>query len=299
MINRILSGSFLREDNVTRHLNYFKGRANDIRYGFTKKFDLYSSYDPNNNGHYIYTDPLDYPIRPMHGQFMLSGTDYHYTTMTCPGSSDLDDSHESDDSSVILDQVDMEMIEFYERDVEEKYSHTEQFQQSLNSAPYQQLCKPQQSNNLPAFETLFKGNRHSNNVNRLSSNHVMSDSEDDEESSSICRKGKRGAKNVLLWKFLLEELKKGKHVEWTDISQGTFRFVDTSEISRLWGNMKRKDDMNFEKLSRGIRHYYKSGFMSRQEGTRLIYRFNWAKVPKKYRQYDPKRGMTIKHQIAY
>lgn len=86
----------------------------------------------------------------------------------------------------------MELIEFYERDVEEKYSHTEQFQQSL-SAPYQQLCKPQQSNNLPAFETLFKGNRHStcsNNVNRLSN--VMSDSEDDEESSSICRKGKRG-----------------------------------------------------------------------------------------------------------
>lgn len=91
------------------------------------------------------------------------------------------------------------MIEFYERDVEEKYSHTEQFQQSLSSAPYQQLCKPQQSNNLPAFETLFKGNRHSNNVNRLSSNHVMSDSEDDEESSSICRKGKRGTVMSILF----------------------------------------------------------------------------------------------------
>ena len=64
-----------------------------------------------------------------------------------------------------------------------------------------------------------------------------------------------GAKNVLLWKFLLEQLDKpnGAYIQWVDALEGSFRFVDTAEISKQWGNMKNKTDMNFEKLSRGIR----------------------------------------------
>ena len=246
---------------------------------------LYSVYDPhgpNNSQPLFYTDHYcDDPMQPIN--FMFSGSNYQQPKLR----GDIDDSPDSDDSSVVLDENDIALIEFFEAgniEAQEQYYPT-------TYAQYQQM-QPS-SNNLPAFETLF-GKRNSNHVNRLHTNQ-MTDSEDDEESNSICRKGKRGAKNVLLWKFLLEELKIGKHVEWTDISQGTFRFVDTCEISRLWGQKKRKDDMNFEKLSRGIRHYYKSGFMSRQEGTRLIYRFNWAKVPKKFRQYDIKRGTKIKH----
>lgn len=117
------------------------------------------------------------------------------------------------------------------------------------------------------------------------------DSSDEDErfpmSKSSTTKCKRGAKNVLLWKFLLEELRKpnGNHVQWVDEREGLFRFVDTTEVSKLWGQKKNKDDMNFEKLSRGIRHYYKEGLMARQEGTRLIYRFNWECVPTEYRRF--------------
>lgn len=250
-------------------------------------YSVYDHHDQNNNQPLFYTDHYcDDPMQSIN--FMLSGSNYQQPIFR----GDIDDSPDSDDSSVVLDERDIELIQFFET---ENSDAQEQFHPSAYTQ-LQQLHRSIQppSNNLPAFETLFNGKRNSNNVNRLHTNQ-MTDSEDDEESNSICRKGKRGAKNVLLWKFLLEELKVGKHVEWTDISQGTFRFVDTCEISRLWGQKKRKDDMNFEKLSRGIRHYYKSGFMSRQEGTRLIYRFNWAKVPKKYRQYDIKRGTKIKH----
>ena len=69
-----------------------------------------------------------------------------------------------------------------------------------------------------------------------------------------------GAKNVLLWKFLLEELSKpsGNHVQWVDEREGLFRFVDTAEISKQWGLKKNKEDMNFEKLSRGIRYSLQS-----------------------------------------
>lgn len=264
---------------------------------------FYTHSDPNNNP-FFNQEPLhehDQLEQYRINSYMMSGTNYLYRPYT-GGASDLEDSHESDDSSVIIDQDDLNQIEQYEAmnelELEEKYSQTQEYQTSLSymSQIYQPVpSRPtqQQNNNLPAFETLFPRNRQQN-VNRMASGGPLTDSEDDEESSSICRKGKRGAKNVLLWKFLLEELKKGKYVEWTDIAQGTFRFVDTSEISRLWGHMKRKEDMNFEKLSRGIRHYYKSGFMSRQEGTRLIYKFNWNKVPKKFRQFDPKRGVQIK-----
>lgn len=63
-----------------------------------------------------------------------------------------------------------------------------------------------------------------------------------------------GAKNVLLWKFLLQKLDdRSDLIQWIDIRKGVFKFLDTQEVSRLWGEKKRKQDMNFEKLSRGIR----------------------------------------------
>ncbi|KAK3101538.1 hypothetical protein FSP39_004290 [Pinctada imbricata] len=65
-----------------------------------------------------------------------------------------------------------------------------------------------------------------------------------------------GAKNILLWKFILDQLRMENNdiIKWVDRSSGTFRFVDTLEISKKWGERKKKTDMNFEKLSRGIRY---------------------------------------------
>ncbi|KAL3841369.1 hypothetical protein ACJMK2_019527 [Sinanodonta woodiana] len=116
-----------------------------------------------------------------------------------------------------------------------------------------------------------------------------SESDDPDDDCSIFSvspngKNKRGAKNILLWKFLLEQLadRNATHVQWLDEKNGVFRFTDTAETSRLWGQLKKKTDMNFEKLSRGIRHYYKDGLMERMNGTRLVYKFNWTKVPRRY-----------------
>ncbi|OWF55665.1 protein C-ets-2-like [Mizuhopecten yessoensis] len=136
---------------------------------------------------------------------------------------------------------------------------------------------------LPSFDQLVQSTtKHYTTTTRP----CVSDDEGDEESEAIVKKGKRGAKNILLWKFLLDELADvhQKHIRWISCKEGTFRFVDTAEISKMWGAKKRKNDMNFEKLSRGIRHYYKSGFMRREDGTRLVYKFNWKKVPKEYRR---------------
>lgn len=64
-----------------------------------------------------------------------------------------------------------------------------------------------------------------------------------------------GAKNILLWKFLLAELSAPNTpwIKWVNKTEGTFRFMDTVEVSKRWGQKKQKADMNFEKLSRGIR----------------------------------------------
>ncbi|XP_060586951.1 uncharacterized protein LOC132742533 [Ruditapes philippinarum] len=110
---------------------------------------------------------------------------------------------------------------------------------------------------------------------------IPSDEDDRSGQSKGCR---RGAKNILLWKFLLGELRKpnSNHIKWENEREGIFKFVDTAECSRLWGQMKKKEDMNFEKLSRGIRHYYKDGLMSRRDGIRLVYKFNWDRVPRAF-----------------
>lgn len=111
-----------------------------------------------------------------------------------------------------------------------------------------------------------------------------SDHSDEDERNAQSKGCRRGAKNILLWKFLLGELRKpnNNHIKWENEREGIFKFVDTAECSRLWGQMKKKEDMNFEKLSRGIRHYYRAGLMSRRAGIRLVYKFNWECVPRAY-----------------
>lgn len=137
---------------------------------------------------------------------------------------------------------------------------------------------------LPSFSMLVSSVIQSKN-HGIQHTYISDDLSEEDDDNVVCKKGKRGAKNILLWKFLLEQLLKGAGlIRWIDQRCGTFRFVDTIEISRLWGEKKRKSDMNFEKLSRAIRHYYRSGFMSRCEGTRLVYKINWRMVPKEWRQ---------------
>lgn len=169
---------------------------------------------------------------------------------------------------------------------------------------YNNAYRTRQADVLPHFDKVFppkhqKSSRRGRPVTYLRRKSVTtpgsrcysSESSDEDERFSTSppspSKCKRGAKNVLLWKFLLEELSKpsGNHVQWVDEREGLFRFVDTAEISKQWGLKKNKEDMNFEKLSRGIRHYYREGLMARQDGTRLVYRFNWDLVPKEFRRF--------------
>ncbi|KAM4721907.1 ETS-related transcription factor Elf-5 [Rhinophrynus dorsalis] len=79
-----------------------------------------------------------------------------------------------------------------------------------------------------------------------------------------------------LWEFLRDLLLSPEEnngiLDWEDQSQGIFRVVKSEALARMWGKRKRNDKMNYEKLSRALRHYYKTGILERVD-RRLVYKF--------------------------
>ncbi|XP_077318980.1 ETS-related transcription factor Elf-5 [Lithobates pipiens] len=90
-------------------------------------------------------------------------------------------------------------------------------------------------------------------------------------------KGNRtGLHNSHLWEFLRDLLlsPEDNHgtLDWEDKEQGIFRVVKSEALAQLWGQRKRNNRMNYEKLSRAMRHYYKTGILERVD-RRLVYKF--------------------------
>ncbi|XP_028173284.1 DNA-binding protein D-ETS-4-like [Ostrinia furnacalis] len=55
---------------------------------------------------------------------------------------------------------------------------------------------------------------------------------------------------------------------------GVFKIEDSVRVARLWGKRKNRPAMNYDKLSRSIRQYYKKGIMKKTERSqRLVYQF--------------------------
>lgn len=81
-------------------------------------------------------------------------------------------------------------------------------------------------------------------------------------------------KTVVLWKFIKELLEKNDPcVSWISREEGTFKFVDSKQAARLWGQRKNKRNMTYEKMSRALRYYYDRQIMFHDEGQKLMYRF--------------------------
>ncbi|XP_075045958.1 ETS homologous factor-like [Mixophyes fleayi] len=89
-------------------------------------------------------------------------------------------------------------------------------------------------------------------------------------------KGNRTNHSVHLWEFvrdlLLSPQKNQETIRWENRKEGTFRVMKSDMFAQLWGEQKKNKCMNYEKLSRALRHYYKSGILERVDG-RLTYKF--------------------------
>ncbi|XP_059873359.1 ETS-related transcription factor Elf-5 isoform X2 [Delphinus delphis] len=79
-----------------------------------------------------------------------------------------------------------------------------------------------------------------------------------------------------LWEFVRDLLLSPEEncgiLEWEDREQGIFRVVKSEALAKMWGQRKRNDRMTYEKLSRALRYYYKTGILERVD-RRLVYKF--------------------------
>jgi hypothetical protein len=86
-----------------------------------------------------------------------------------------------------------------------------------------------------------------------------------------------GSSNIHLWQFVKELLNQAQHsgcIHWVDKEQGIFKIVDSVRVAELWGKRKNRPAMNFDKLSRSLRQYYKKGIMKKtSRPQRLVYQF--------------------------
>ncbi|XP_053499762.1 SAM pointed domain-containing Ets transcription factor-like [Ictalurus furcatus] len=83
---------------------------------------------------------------------------------------------------------------------------------------------------------------------------------------------------IHLWQFLRELLLKphnyGRSIRWLNKEKGIFKIEDSAHVAKLWGIRKNRPAMNYDKLSRSIRQYYKKGIIRKPDvSQRLVYQF--------------------------
>ncbi|XP_028848424.1 SAM pointed domain-containing Ets transcription factor [Denticeps clupeoides] len=83
---------------------------------------------------------------------------------------------------------------------------------------------------------------------------------------------------IHLWQFLRELLLKphsyGRCIRWLNKEKGIFKIEDSAHVAKLWGIRKNRPAMNYDKLSRSIRQYYKKGIIRKPDvSQRLVYQF--------------------------
>ncbi|KAG7248862.1 hypothetical protein CRUP_012902, partial [Coryphaenoides rupestris] len=58
------------------------------------------------------------------------------------------------------------------------------------------------------------------------------------------------------------------------VVRGIFKIEDSAHVAKLWGIRKNRPAMNYDKLSRSIRQYYKKGIIRKPDvSRRLVYQF--------------------------
>ncbi|KAM9350704.1 SAM pointed domain-containing Ets transcription factor-like isoform 2-T2 [Symphorus nematophorus] len=83
---------------------------------------------------------------------------------------------------------------------------------------------------------------------------------------------------IHLWQFLRELLLKphnySRCIRWINKEKGIFKIEDSAHVAKLWGIRKNRPAMNYDKLSRSIRQYYKKGIIRKPDvSRRLVYQF--------------------------
>merc|ERR1719328_562640 len=82
----------------------------------------------------------------------------------------------------------------------------------------------------------------------------------------------------LLWDFLQQLLndpgqRYTSYIAWKNKETGVFKIVDPAGLARLWGIQKNHLSMNYDKMSRALRYYYRVNILRKVQGERHCYQF--------------------------
>ena len=77
-----------------------------------------------------------------------------------------------------------------------------------------------------------------------------------------------------LYNFLLELLQDSSYtcIEWVNEQEGIFKFLESAEVARLWGQRKNKPNMKYENFARSLRTYIAKGILMKPRN-KLVYQF--------------------------
>ncbi|XP_039294737.1 ets DNA-binding protein pokkuri isoform X3 [Nilaparvata lugens] len=82
----------------------------------------------------------------------------------------------------------------------------------------------------------------------------------------------------LLWDFLQQLLNDSQqrytaYIAWKNQESGVFKIVDPPGLAKLWGIQKNHLSMNYDKMSRALRYYYRVNILRKVQGERHCYQF--------------------------
>ncbi|CAH0561248.1 unnamed protein product [Brassicogethes aeneus] len=82
----------------------------------------------------------------------------------------------------------------------------------------------------------------------------------------------------LLWDFLQQLLNDPNqrytgYIAWKNRDTGVFKIVDPAGLAKLWGIQKNHLSMNYDKMSRALRYYYRVNILRKVQGERHCYQF--------------------------
>lgn len=80
----------------------------------------------------------------------------------------------------------------------------------------------------------------------------------------------------LLWDFLQQLLndhqqRYSNYIAWKCRDTGVFKIVDPAGLAKLWGIQKNHLSMNYDKMSRALRYYYRVNILRKVQGERHCY----------------------------
>lgn len=72
----------------------------------------------------------------------------------------------------------------------------------------------------------------------------------------------------------LDSTKKIDIIKWVNESQRVFKFTDKESFARAWGKEKNNPKMDYPKMARALRYYYKDNKIQKVKGQPLTYKFS-------------------------